>query len=135
MTSDVQLSPDKPDRHGPVPLAFRKRGGRKRVVAPNGTEACAPCPRAQVSTLVKALARAHRWQHMLESGEYRSIAELAAAERINASYLARVLRLTLLSPNVVEAILDARSHQATPLEPLSGLAEWTPVGGLNERSK
>jgi hypothetical protein len=79
--------------------------------------------------------RAHRWQHMLESGEYRSIAELAAAERINASYLARVLRLTLLSPNVVEAILDGRSHRATPLEPLSGLVEWTPVGGLNERSK
>jgi hypothetical protein len=73
---------------------------------------------------------------MLERGEYGTIAELAAAEKINSSYLARVLRLTLLSPDMVEAILDGRRHQATPLEPLSGLAEWTsPAGGFSERSK
>lgn len=90
-----------------MPLAFRKRGGRKRVVAPNGTEACAPSSRAQVSTLVKALARAHRWQCMLESGNYASIAELAAAEKINSSYLARVLRLTLLAPELVESTIAA----------------------------
>jgi hypothetical protein len=57
---------------------------------------------------VKALARAHRWQGMLDSGEYGSIEELARAERINPSYLARVLRLTLLAPEIVDAILDGR---------------------------
>jgi hypothetical protein len=57
---------------------------------------------------VKALARAHRWQGMLEGGEYGSIEELAKAERINSSYLARVLRLTLLAPDIVESILDGR---------------------------
>ena len=60
------------------------------------------------STLVKAMARAHRWQGMLESGRYGSIAELAAAERINPSYLARVLRMTLLAPEIVEAVLNGR---------------------------
>ncbi len=59
-------------------------------------------------TLVKALARAHRWQGMLEGGEYGSIEELAKAERINPSYLARVLRLTLLAPEIVESVLDGR---------------------------
>jgi hypothetical protein len=59
-------------------------------------------------TLVKALARAHRWQGMLEGGEYGSIEELARAEKINPSYLARVLRLTLLAPEIVESILDGR---------------------------
>ena len=57
---------------------------------------------------MKALARAHRWQGMLEGGEYGSIEELAGAERINPSYLARVLRLTLLAPEIVDSILDGR---------------------------
>src|SRR4051812_27961918 len=65
------------------------------------------------STLVKAIARAHRWQRMLEGGDYGSIAELAAAERINPSYLARILRLTLLEPHIVESILDGRQEGQT----------------------
>ena len=63
-------------------------------------------------TLVKALARAHRWQRMLESGEYGTLAELAAAERISRSYVCRVLRLTLLAPDIVERILDGRPTAA-----------------------
>jgi hypothetical protein len=93
-----------------VPLTFRRRGGRKQVVVPEGWTGPAPAPRpARVDgTLVKALARAHRWQGMLEGGEYGSIEELARAERINPSYLARVLRLTLLAPVIVESVLDGR---------------------------
>jgi len=91
-----------------VPLAFRRRGGRKQVVVPDGAPAWAP-RRAQVDgTLVKALARAHRWQRLIDSGAYASVGELAAAERINPSYVARVLRLTLLAPEIVESILDGR---------------------------
>lgn len=58
------------------------------------------------STLVKALARAFRWKRMLESGEFTTIAELADREGIAPSYMTRVLRLSLLAPEVVEAILD-----------------------------
>jgi hypothetical protein len=57
---------------------------------------------------VKALARAHRWQRMLDGGRHASINELAAADRIDRGYLGRVLRLTLLAPDIVEAILDGR---------------------------
>ena len=68
-----------------VPLAIRKQGGRKVVVAPDG-QAWAP-PRARIdSTLVKALARAHRWKRMLEGGEFGSISDLAKAEKINESH-------------------------------------------------
>ena len=91
-----------------VPLSLRRRGGPKQVVSPDSASAWAPRPARVDSTLVKALARAHRWQGMLESGEYGSIEELARAEQINPSYLARVLRLTLLTPEVVESILDGR---------------------------
>lgn len=95
-----------------VPITLRRRGGRKRIVAPDGTETPAPKPLRQVSTLIKALARAHRWQAMLEGGDYASIAELAAAERINPSYLARVLRLTLLSPAIADVILSGHPPAA-----------------------
>jgi hypothetical protein len=58
------------------------------------------------NALVKAIARAHRWKRMLESGAYASIAELADAEKINQSYLCRVLRLSLLAPDIVESALN-----------------------------
>jgi hypothetical protein len=96
-----------------VPLTFRRRGGRKMVVSPDGQSAWAPRPARVDGTLVKALARAHRWQGMLEGGEYGSIEELARAEKINPSYLARVLRLTLLAPEIVESILDGRHDRET----------------------
>ncbi len=90
-----------------VPMALRKRA-RKMVIAPDGTTGWAP-PRARIdNTLVKALARAWRWRKLLEAGRYASVEELAAAERINPSYVSRILRLGLLAPDIVEAILDGR---------------------------
>ena len=93
-----------------VPLALRRRGGRKQVVVPEGWSGPAHAVRSTRvdGTLVKAIARAHRWQGMLEGGAFVTIEELARAERINPSYLARVLRLTLLAPDIVESILDGR---------------------------
>ena len=100
-----------------VPLAIKKRGGRKLVIAPDG----APWdpPRARIdNTMVKAIARAHRWKHMLESGEFASVAELAATEKINESYVCRVLRLTLLAPQILEAVLDGRQPAELQMDAL-----------------
>ena len=58
--------------------------------------------------MVKAIARAFRWRELLEDGTHATIAEIAAAEKINESYVGRVLRLTLLAPDIVEAILGGR---------------------------
>jgi hypothetical protein len=74
--------------------------------------------------MVKALARAFRWRDMLEAGVYATVSEIAAAEKINPSYVSRVLRLTLLAPDIVEAILDGRQ----PLQmTLAGLMRPFPV--------
>ena len=100
-----------------VPMTFCRRGGRKAVVTPDGAATWAPRPRVD-NTMVKALARAHRWKRMLESGDYASVAELAAAEKINSSYLSRVLRLTLLAPDIVQAILDGEPSEAITLDRL-----------------
>jgi len=87
-----------------VPFRVVKRGGRKEMHLPaNARRHSKPD-----NTLVKALARAFRWKRRLESGEYATIAELAEREGIAVSYLTRVLRLTLLAPEIVEAVLDGR---------------------------
>ncbi len=103
-----------------VPFRFAKRGGRKEMVLPAG----ASVTREIDNTLVKALARAFRWKRMLESGEFATIAELAEQERMAPSYLTRVLRLTLLAPDMVEAILDGRQGAEVTL---AGLLEGVPV--------
>jgi len=81
--------------HGPNP---------KRISRPQGTV-----------PLVKALARAFRWKRMLESGEFNTINELAEREGIAPSYMTRVLRLTLLAPDIVKAILDGQQGMEVTL--------------------
>jgi hypothetical protein len=95
-----------------VPFRLVKRGGRKEMKLPEG----ATQPRRADSTLVKALARAFRWKRILESGEFATIAELAEREGIAPSYMTRVLRLTLLAPDIVEAILDGKHRPGMTLE-------------------
>jgi hypothetical protein len=92
-----------------VPMTFRRRGGRKLIVAPGGTAMPAIAPRILIdNVLVKALARAFRWQKMLDRGAYSTLKEIAAKEQIDPSYVGDVLRLTLLAPDIVEMILDGR---------------------------
>jgi hypothetical protein len=98
---------------------IRRRGGRKIVLAPDGTNvATHPVCRHIDSAMVKAIARAFRWRKMLETGTYATIAEIAAAEKINESYVGRVLRLTLLAPDIVAAILDGRQRAQITLAAL-----------------
>ena len=105
-----------------VPFRLVKRGGRKEIQMPDGVSSTSKID----NTLVKALARAFRWKRMLESGEFTTIAELAEREGIAPSYMTRVLRLTLLAPDIVEAVLDGRQEPvvtlARLLEPFP--AEW-----------
>ena len=112
-----------------VPLAIRHRPGRKTVVTPITDGVAAVTTRAD-PTLVKALARAFRYQRMLDEGRYVSLTEMASAEKIDRGYLGRLLQLTLLSPNMVEAILDGRQSEEVTLAALwEGVPlEWR-IGG------
>ena len=97
-----------------IPLQVKLRGGRKTMIT-NGVMALEG---RQDIALIKAVARAFRWRGMLESGAFATINELAAAEKINPSYVSRVLRLTLLAPEMVEAILDGRQPKGVTLPDL-----------------
>ncbi|WP_244299365.1 hypothetical protein [Roseibium aquae] len=111
-----------------MPFNIVKRRGRKEMQLPER----AMQPRRTDSTLMKALARAFRWKRMLESGEFSTIAELAAREGIAPSYMTRVLRLTLLAPDIVEAILDGK--HGTDLT-LARLLEPFPLEWKNQINK
>lgn len=116
-----------------VPIAIRRRGGRKLVLAPDGAEVtAAPVTRHVDNAMVKAIARAFRWRDMLESGYYATIREIANAEKINESYVGRVLRLTLLAPELVEDILGGRQSASLQLD---GLMRRFPVEWSEQRQK
>jgi hypothetical protein len=101
-----------------IPMRFQRRGGRKRIIAPDGSE-IVPWTKPQPDgTLVKALARAWRWQRMLDEGVYTSVSEIGDAESISKSYVSRILRLALLAPDIMEAILAASSDHGMMLEQL-----------------
>ncbi len=94
-----------------VPMRIRRRGGRKQIIGPDGVPqqpGSDPLITRGDPALVKALARGFRWRRMLEDGRYASIRELAAKEDVNRAYVGRVLGLTLLAPDLVEAILEGR---------------------------
>ena len=109
-----------------IPITLRRQGGRKQVVTPAGATPWIPTPPRIDNTLVKAMVRAHRWRDMLESGDYATVRDLAKAEAINESYLGRVLRLTLLAPKIIEAILEGKQAATLELDDLMQLfpIEW-----------
>ena len=110
-----------------VPFRIVKRGGRKEMQLPEGATQL----RRADSTLVKALARAFRWKSMLESGEFASISELAEKEGIAFTYMARLMRLSLLSPEFVDAIMDGRQPAGVTL---ANMMEPFPLNWQEQRA-
>lgn len=102
-----------------IPVSFQQRGGRKQIVSPAGAPEWRPrAPRID-SSLVNAIAKAHRWRQMIESQRYASAAELSRKECVNESYVCRLLRLTLLAPDIVQAILDGRQPSTLEVKKLT----------------
>jgi hypothetical protein len=123
--TDAYLSLDGRTLTIQVPMTFKTRGGRKLVISPDGVPSWT-APRARIdNTMVKALARAFRWRRLLEHGAYATIEEVAAVENINTSYVSRVLRLTLLAPDIIEMIVDGRQPSDVTL---AELLKPLPVG-------
>ncbi|ABK43737.1 putative bacteriophage-related protein [Magnetococcus marinus MC-1] len=90
-----------------IPGDFRKRGGRKRIEAPSEMNT-APKVLQRDETLAKLVAKAYRWMRELEAGKVDSIRMLAEREKLDNSYVTKVLRLTLLAPDIVETILNGK---------------------------
>lgn len=115
-----------------VPISIRRRGARKLVLAPDGRNVTAGAVSRHIdNAMVKAIARAFRWREMLESGEYATVREIAYAEKINETYVGRILRLTLLAPEIVEAILKGSQPASLQLE---NLVRRFPIEWIEQKS-
>jgi hypothetical protein len=97
-----------------IPMRLQRRGGRKLIMTPEGSAAPTPKPRRD-ETLVKALVRAQRWRRKIESGQAKSITDLAEQEGVTDAYVCRPLLLTCLTPVIVEAVLDGRQPRGLRL--------------------
>ncbi len=80
-----------------LPMTFRCCGGKALIVLPDGSRAVGTPAMTIDNTMIKLIARAHRWQQLLLQGVYSSIEELAEAEAMNPSYVSRVMRLACLA--------------------------------------
>jgi hypothetical protein len=101
-----------------IPIRLQRRGGRKLIMTPEGV-AAPPKPRRD-DTLIKALVRAHRWRRRIETGQAKSITDLAEQEGFTDAYICRLLPLTCLAPDIVEAILDGRQPKGLRLAEMLG---------------
>jgi len=111
--------------HIRVPMALKRRGGRKEIVVAQGLPRRAKSALQPHSALVLAVIRGHRWKELLEIGRYPSIDALAARMGVNASYVGRHLSLALLAPDIVEAILMGQEPDGLTLEKLHRLPlDW-----------
>jgi hypothetical protein len=106
-------------------MTFKRRGG-DHVMALEGGDAWAPAKPRPDETLIRALARAHRWKRLLEEGRFRSAGEIGEAEGVTRSFVNRLLRLTLLAPDIQEALLEGRQAKAMQLEEVTRKmpSEW-----------
>ena len=91
-----------------IPMTFRARAGKTVIVLPDGSRGVVRRGATIDNSMVKLIVRGFRWQRMLYEGKFTSIEDLSAAEKINPSYVSRVLRLAFLSPKVVQAIMDGK---------------------------
>jgi hypothetical protein len=102
-----------------IPMRLQRRGGRKLIMTPEGAARPTPKPRPD-ETLIKALVRAHRWRRRIESGQAKSITDLAEQEGMTVAYVCRLLPLTCLAPDIVEVILDGRQPKGLRLAEMLG---------------
>ena len=104
-----------------IPMRLQRRGGRKLIITPEGATVLPRKP-ARDETLIRALVRAHRWRRGIESGRAKSITDLAEQEGVTDAYVCRLLPLTCLAPDIVEAILDGRQPKGLRLAEVLGSA-------------
>ena len=88
------------------PIKITRRGRRKAVMLPDGTDFHPRDWDGEPTPIQMALARGHRWLAMLESGQVKNLTEIATLEGVDNSYVSRMVNLTSLAPDIVAAILD-----------------------------
>ena len=106
-----------------VPMELKRRGGRKQVIVPQGIDRRPSALPPSDNPLAVAVARALRWQALLDDGTYPSMSTLAEKMGVDGRYAARLLDLTLLAPDIVEALLNGTEPDGLSLDKLYRASE------------
>jgi len=102
-------------------MTFKRRGGRKEIIVPQEYAGNTPTKPQSQDAMVVAIVRGHIWRDLLESGKVKTIAEIARANKVDGSYVSRMIDLTLLAPDIIEAILDGHEPPGISLARLTGM--------------
>ena len=116
----TDLSPDGKILTVHIPAQFRKRGGRKLLIAAPGPSQWVPPKPKKNDSLIRALAKAHQWRELLDSGRVTSMNGIAKRENVRISYVGRMLDLTLLAPDIIKTILNGRQPKGLSLREFRG---------------
>ena len=111
-----------------IPMLIRRMRGRKMVIAPEALDGQIPGAAQPIQVaVIQALARALSWAEVLESGQVKSISELARNLEVDGSYVTRILKLTTLAPDIVEAIINGEEPDGLSLARLTRAfpEEWS----------
>jgi len=114
----LSRTPDRVTVH--IPLQLKTSSGRRRLIAPEIIERDEPDRIQPPTPLAIAVAKAHRWQRWLDEGRYADVNGLARALKLESSYVHRLLRLTLLAPDIIEAIIDGHEPNGLTVAALRG---------------
>jgi len=102
-----------------IPMTLKRRGGRKEIIVPQGLDGKTSSKQAAQNAILVAIARAFRWKELIESGRVKNLAEIARANKVDGCYVSRILDLTLLAPDIIDAILDGREPSGLSLAMLT----------------
>ncbi len=103
-----------------IPMRIRRMRGRKMILAPQALDGDVPeSPPESQTAVVQALGRAFSWTQAIESRDFRSVADLARSLDVDNSYVVRILKLTTLAPDIIEAILNGEEPAGLSLAKLT----------------
>ena len=91
-----------------IPMSFRSCAGRKRIVTQE----------LNTNSIITNLARAFRWQALIDSGKFSNVHELARAIGKDDAYVSRIIRFTLLAPDIIHAVLAGKINKSISTEKL-----------------
>lgn len=115
-----------------VPLTIKRRQNRKLLIPPT-PESATSAAGGLDAPMIKTLGKAFYWKRLLEEGRYPTTTDLARALKLEPGWVAEVLRLTLLAPDIVEAILDGRQPRHLNLQTLRGRHDLLPRDWAEQR--
>lgn len=108
-----------------VPLTIRRKQNRKLLTPPPGSSASVMSGGMDIP-MIKTLGKAFYWQRLLDEGKYATATELARAFKLEPGWVAEVLRMANLAPEIIEAILDGSQPRHLNLQTIRGRYESLP---------